>query len=70
MSEESSVQFSGFVLSLVTTAAAIWAPPPGLLSITMGWPSCAPSSGPMARMRVSTAPPGGKGMTNLIGLDG
>src|SRR4051812_5553743 len=41
-------------------------PPPGLFSITIGWPRRAESLSPTARATMSTPPPGGKGTTNLI----
>ena len=44
--------------------------PPGLLSITIGWPRCFAAASAMARIAMSVAPPGGQGMISVTGLDG
>jgi hypothetical protein len=40
------------------------------LSITIGWPSAAPSFVPMIREYVSVLPPGGKGTMKRMGREG
>jgi hypothetical protein len=45
-------------------------PPPGRLSMTMGWPSAFSISAPTARATIELEPPGAKGTTSRIALVG
>jgi hypothetical protein len=45
-------------------------PPPGLFSITTGWPTFCESCSPMVRVMLSMAPPAPSGMTMETGLFG
>ena len=53
-----------------TDVAPITVPAPARLSITTLWPSLSPSFLPISRPSTSVAPPGGNGITSVMGLEG